>query len=437
MPAWITWIGLGGLAWSAAAGLVFLVIAKLGSVERADRPFDTEGTAKASVGAGRITAGEPSADPNLSGDVGGGDGDERRFADLPLHILVVDDDPNLRALLRTSFEVAELRVDEADSARSAAKKIASRHPDVVVLDVAMPGVDGITFCRGLKADAITRTIPVVLLTGDAVSEAAARDAGADAFLRKPFSPLALLAMVERLGTGAAEQEPGPPAHRAGDRQLLLYAQDFRRLLELERGQRVLLQEAYRETVVALARALEWKDGGTADHSERVRRYATELASAVDPSLLDEPSLEYGFILHDVGKIAIPDTVLRKPEPLSASERRLIETHPVLGEQMVGQAALLRGHGARVVRSHHERWDGSGYPDNLAGENIPLGARIFAVADVLDAITSDRPYRPAAGWDDAVAEIVARAGSQFDPQIVDVFRDREESLRRIYYELSTN
>jgi cyclic di-GMP phosphodiesterase len=436
MPALITWIGLGLFAWSAAAGLLFLAITKVGSVERADQPSETERASTASVGAGR-TAGEPTADPDLSGDVEDGDGGEHRFAGLPLHILVVDDDPNLRALLRTSFEVAELRVDEADSARSAAQKIASRHPDVVVLDVAMPGVDGITFCRGLKADPITRSIPVVLLTGDAVSESAARDAGADAFLRKPFSPLGLLTMVERLGAGAVELETGPPAHGPADRQLLLYAQDFRRLLELERGQRVLLQEAYRETVVALARALESKDGGTADHSERVRRYATELAEAVDSSLLEEPSLEFGFILHDVGKIAIPDMVLRKPEPLSESERRLIETHPVLGEQMVGQAALLRGQGARVVRSHHERWDGRGYPDNLSGENIPLGARIFSVADALDAITSDRPYRSAASWDDAVAEIVERAGSQFDPQVVDVFRDREEALRRIYYEFNTN
>src|SRR5215207_8596460 len=160
MPALITWIGLGLFAWAAADGLVFLAIAKLGMVERADQPSETEGASTTSVGAGR-TAGELSADPDLSGAVGDGDGGEHRFAGLPLHILVVDDDPNLRALLRTSFEVAELRVDEADSARSAARKIASRHPDVVVLDVAMPGVDGITFCRGLKGDPITRSIPVV------------------------------------------------------------------------------------------------------------------------------------------------------------------------------------------------------------------------------------------------------------------------------------
>jgi cyclic di-GMP phosphodiesterase len=433
MPS-IVWIGLGTLAWSAIAALVVVTIAKFRRAKAAELRVAADETPEF-VGAGRPT-GEPTAAETPSGDAED-DNSGYRIAAHPLHILVVDDDPNLRALLRTSFEVADINVDEADSARSAAQKIASRHPDVVVLDVAMPGVDGITFCRGLKADPITREIAVVLLTGDAVSESVGRDAGADAFLRKPFSPLALLTLVERLGARAVEHEVRPKPHSPADKQLLLYAQDFRRLLELERGQRALLQDAYRETVVALARALESKDGGTADHSERVRRYATELTAAVDPALLEEPSLEYGFILHDVGKIAIPDTVLMKSEPLSDSERRLIETHPVLGEQMVGQAALLRGHGARVVRSHHERWDGRGYPDNLRGEDIPLGARIFSVADALDAITSDRPYRPASMWEDAFAEIVASAGTQFDPDIVDVFRDREEALRRIYYEFNAN
>jgi response regulator RpfG family c-di-GMP phosphodiesterase len=431
MSAWILWIALGTVAWTALAGFVIVTIRKIGRLTSPEE--DPTGH---TVGAGRHAA-EQSAAENTRGDAEVEQGDAAaRLTGLPLHILVVDDDPNLRALLRTSFEVAEIEVDEADSARSAATKIASRHPDVVVLDVAMPGVDGITFCRGLKADPITRGIPVVLLTGDQIAESSGRDAGADAFLRKPFSPLALLTVVERLGAGSYERA-GEPAPHAADKQLLLYAQDFRRLLELERGQRALLQNAYRETVVALARALESKDGGTGAHSERVRRYATELAKAVEPTLLEEPSLEYGFILHDVGKIAIPDTVLAKPEPLTEAERRLLETHPILGEQMVGQAALLRGQGARVVRSHHERWDGRGYPDNLSGEDIPLGARVFSIADALDAMTSDRPYRRAGPWDDAVSEIVQRAGTQFDPEVVACFREREEALRRIYYEFNSN
>jgi response regulator RpfG family c-di-GMP phosphodiesterase len=430
MEAWLLLAVAAGIGLTVAS-VVAVAKSKIG---RLASPEDEP--AAPSVGAGRAAA-EPAAVANVSGD----EEAERsaplhRTTGLPLRILVVDDDPNLRALLRTSFEVAEIEVDEADSARSAATKIASRHPDVIVLDVAMPGVDGITFCRGLKSDPITRGIPVVLLTGDSIAESSGRDAGADGFLRKPFSPLALLTLVERLGAGSYERS-GEAAPSPADRQLLLYAQDFRRLLELERGQRVLLQEAYRETVVALARALESKDGGTGAHSERVRRYATELAKAVDPALLAEPGVEYGFILHDVGKIAIPDNVLAKPEPLTASERRLLETHPLLGEQMVGEAALLRGEGARVVRSHHERWDGRGYPDGLDREDIPLGARIFSIADALDAMTSERPYRRAGRWEDAVAEIVREAGSQFDPEIVACFREREETLRRIYYEFNAN
>jgi response regulator RpfG family c-di-GMP phosphodiesterase len=380
--------------------------------------------------------GEP-AGPHTSGAAADDrHGVTRSFFAQPLYILVVDDDPHLRALLRTSFEVADLEVDEADTAESAAQKIASRHPDVVVLDIGMPGMNGLDFCRKLKADPHTREIPVVLLTGGAASERSGSEAGAEAFLRKPFSPLALLAIVERLG--AREHYGPPPAAATGEaKQLVLYAQDFRRLLELERGQRALLQQAYRETVVALARALESKDGATGAHSERVRRYATELAKAVDKSLLDDPSLEYGFILHDVGKIGIPDSLLGKVEPLTDADRRMLQMHTVLGEQMVGDAALLRGQGARVVRSHHERWDGRGYPDRLTGEEIPLGARVFSVADTLDAMTSDRPYRKAGPWEDAVTEIVNQAGWQFDPHVVDAFHEREEVLRRVYYEFNPN
>jgi response regulator RpfG family c-di-GMP phosphodiesterase len=353
----------------------------------------------------------------------------------PIRLLVVDDDANLRALLRTSFEVADIAVEEAENATSAARKIAARHPDVIVLDVGMPGVDGITFCRGLKSDPRTRDIPVVLLTGNADAELDGWQAGAGAFLRKPFSPLTLLTVVERL---AARTSPGaqpPVASPPADQQLLMYAQDFRHLLELERGQRQLLHEAYRETVVALAHALESKDGGTGAHSERVRRYATELATAVDPYLLEEPSLEYGFILHDVGKMAVPDAILGKQDPLTDAERRLLEKHPTFGEQMVGNAALLRGHGVDVVRSHHERWDGRGYPEGRSGTEIPLSARIFSVADALDAITSDRPYRPAQAWSAAVGEIVHEAGTQFDPDVVSIFLSREEALRRIYDEFN--
>jgi response regulator RpfG family c-di-GMP phosphodiesterase len=346
-------------------------------------------------------------------------------------LLLVDDDEGLRALLRTTFEVVDVEVDEACDAREAERRIAERRPDVIVLDVLMPGESGLDFCRRLKSDPATRDIPIVLLTGsDGGSLVAADAAGADAFVRKPFSPLELLAVVERLAGGLY----GVP-FRAGQKkdpeeQLLLYARDLRHLLEVERGQRMLLQNAYRETVAALASALESKDTGTRAHSQRVQHYAIELSRAIAPALVGEPSCEYGYLLHDVGKIGIPDKVLQKPGPLSVQERRLMQTHTILGEQVLGGVAFLRGEGLRIVRSHHERWDGRGYPDGLTGGDIPLSARIFSVADTLDAMTSNRPYRRACSWEVAREEIVGLAGAQFDPAVVDAFRERESALREI-------
>ena len=262
---------------------------------------------------------------------------------------------------------------------------------------------------------------------------AARAAGADAFVRKPFSPLQLLAVTEQLAQGMAFEHETEPSRRS-EEQLLLYAQDLRRLREIERGQRLLLQRAYRQTVTALATALESKDTGTSAHSQRGLQYALELAGAIDPTLLKDPTVEYGFLLHDIGKIGIPDHILRKPGPLTPEERRLMETHTILGEQMLGRS-LLQGDGLRIVRGHHERWDGRGYPDGLRGADIPLSVRVFAVADALDAITSTRPYRPARQWVEAVAEIIRCSGDQFDPEIVDEFRAQEPRLRRINYELT--
>jgi ribonuclease P protein subunit RPR2 len=416
VPTWTLWALLGLLIWSALAAFVLVALGRLSAAD--ERRQTTDIQVRRGRASGKTSA--PSRSP----------------LDEPLSILVVDDDPNLRALLRTSFELAHIQVDEAESAFTASAKIEARHPDVIVLDVAMPVVDGLNFCRELKADPFTRDIPVILLTGEEVSEQTVARVGADAHLRKPFSPLALLSVVERLGERATLERPPSPSTQ-GEEQLLLYAQDFRRLLEIERGQRALLEDAYRDTAVALARALESKDGLTGAHSERVRRYATKLAAAVERSVLEEPTLEYGFILHDVGKIGIPDSVLRKREPLTLGERRLLQTHTVLGEQMIGDAALLRGEGARVVRSHHERWDGAGYPDGLRAEEIPLGARIFSVADALDAITSDRPYRRARSWEEAAAEIRAQSGAQFDPEVVTAFADSAEELRAVYYALNTS
>jgi response regulator RpfG family c-di-GMP phosphodiesterase len=356
-----------------------------------------------------------------------------------LRILLVDDDPALRTLVKTTFEVADVAVVEAEDAAVARRKIRSARPDVIVLDNNMPGTSGLELCAELKADPATRAIPIVLLTGsDGGTSAAAKKAGADSFVRKPFSPLELLAVAERLAGGlfgvpfrsTKKYAQGP------EQELLLYARDLRHMLEIERGQRELLQSAYLETVSALASALESKDTGTRAHSQRVQSYATALARGIaGSSLARDDSTPYGFLLHDVGKIGIPDGILLKPGPLSPAERRKMETHTVLGEAMLSGVVFLKGEGLKIVRSHHERWDGRGYPDGLVRDEIPLGARIFAVADALDAMTSHRPYRRAMSWSAARGEILQERKRQFDPDVVDAFVALEPELREIRRELA--
>jgi putative two-component system response regulator len=353
-----------------------------------------------------------------------------------MRILLVDDDAGLRSLLRTTFEAVDVELDEAGGVTAARAAIRAARPDVVVLDVKLPDGDGISFCRELKADRETHGIAVVLLTGSEVgSHENGNGAGADAFMLKPFSPLELLAVVERLAGGLHPFPFRAEKSRGLEEQLQLYARDLRHLLEIERGQRLLLQEAYRETAMALATALESKDWGTRQHCQRVQRYAVLLARGARADVVDDPSAEYGFLLHDVGKIGIPDRILLKPAPLTDEERRQMKTHTILGEQMLSGVTLLQGTGLSVVRSHHERWDGGGYPDRLEGTDIPLGARIFAVADALDAMTSDRPYRRARPWDEAAEEIMAESGGQFDPAIVSAFRECEPEMRAVHRELA--
>lgn len=216
-------------------------------------------------------------------------------------------------------------------------------------------------------------------------------------------------------------------NKLATQQTLKYAEGLRELYARERAQRRRaeqalgqLSEAYGATVVALSVALELRDDQTGGHAERVARLALDLASAVDPALARERELEYGFLLHDLGKIGIPDAILLKPAPLTEEERAVIRTHPALGERIVTRIASLGSVARDVIACHHERWDGSGYPAGLAGEQIPLPARIFAFADSWDAMTNDRPYRAALSFETAAQEIEAGRGGQFDPELVDPF-----------------
>jgi ribonuclease P protein subunit RPR2 len=204
-----------------------------------------------------------------------------------------------------------------------------------------------------------------------------------------------------------------------ERQLERYAADLRETFKQERARSQELRRSYMATVRALSNAVEARDAYTGKHAERVTAYALELARALGIELSDNAEIEFGFLLHDIGKVAIPDAILFKPGALTDEEQALMRQHPLIGAHIVRGIDFL-GAATDVVRHHHERWDGKGYPDGLAGEQIPLAARVFAVADVLDALTTKRPYRRASSFTVARETIIKEAGAQFDPRVVEAF-----------------
>jgi response regulator RpfG family c-di-GMP phosphodiesterase len=337
-----------------------------------------------------------------------------------IKVLVIDDDRLLCEMLRGALELEGIDVDEAHHVIQAEKILAEAVPDVIVLDIGLPGIDGVFYCERLRQSPRTKKIPIVVISGSDDAGRQAVAAGADAFLHKPLDPVHLLATVQRL-VGVTPFE----YHEAG------MAGELRRLIDIGQRQHDLLADAYRQTLQALSVALESRDFGTSAHSHRVTSYATRLTLEVAPSLLDDPTLEWGFLLHDVGKIGIPDRVLLKPGSLTKPERRCIQQHTVIGEKLVGHVPLLQGTGLEVIRSHHEHWDGSGYPHGTAGEKTPLAARIFAAADALDAMTDERPYRVPLTWDEALTELTNERGSQFDPFVIDAIAACEFDLRQTY------
>jgi len=338
-------------------------------------------------------------------------------------VLVIDDDRLLCELVRTTFELEGFEVSTAYDVIEAERVLVETRPDAILLDIGLPGIDGIFYLERLRETPQTSRIPIVAISGSDEAGRSARAVGAEAFLRKPFSPLELIALVTPLikNTGLVGMEGRD----------VVDAADLNRLIEIGRRQNQLLTEAYTQTVAVLASALESRDFGTSQHSRRVTSYATRLTLEVSPGLLDDPSLEWGFMLHDVGKIGIPDGILLKPGRLTGPERRKMQEHAELGDRLLAHVPLLNQEGARVIRSHHERWDGNGYPDRLSEESIPLAARIFAVVDSLDAMTDKRPYRAPVSWDAAAEEVRRCRASHFDPDVVDGFEACEPDLYRLH------
>jgi len=279
-------------------------------------------------------------------------------------------------------------VAEAEDGLAALQAVAAVAPDLVLLDVQMPRLDGIGVTRTLRARDENVMLPIILVTAldDTASKVAGLDAGATDFVTKPFEPAELLARVRSsLRTRSALQR-------------------------LESAQDVL---------VALANAVEAKDPTTEKHCSRIAAGAVALARMA--GLSDEmiEAVGYGAVLHDVGKIGVPEALLRKEGPLDEAEWSEMRRHPLIGASIVEPLRLGRLVGP-MVRGHHERWDGSGYPDGLVGAAIPIGARIVAVVDAHDAMTHDRPYRLGMPADAARRELEHSAGSQFDANIVRLY-----------------
>lgn len=332
-------------------------------------------------------------------------------SDLSSRILIVDDEPEITAILSDLF-FDRYDCTTAGSAEQALALLGSREYELVVSDITMPGMSGLDMIPHVRSS-FPNTV-VVMISGMQTVESAidALRLGAFDYVMKPFDLRQVEAVVKR----ALEHQDLIVAKQRYEDQLEELVEQ--RTAELDQALNS-LEDAYRSTLKALTAALETRDLETHGHSERVVSYSMRLGReyGLDRKLVK--SLEFGSLLHDIGKIGVPDLILRKPAKLTAEEWVLMREHPLHGQQILRGIAFLEG-AARVVAQHHEKWDGSGYPLGLSGEEIDVCARIFSVADAFDAITSNRVYRKGKPYEAAAQELDAWAGKQFDPKVVEAF-----------------
>ena len=352
-------------------------------------------------------------------------------------VLVIDDTPAnlslLNGLLKESY-----RVKVANSGQRGLDLCHAQPPDLILLDIMMPEMDGFEVCRRLKADEALRRIPVIFLTAkvETADEEQGFALGAVDFIHKPISPTVVLARVRT---------------QLENRQWQIFLEDKNAWLENEVEYRVRqvsrLQDASLQAMIGLA---EFRDECTGNHIRRTQEYVRVLAEHIadTPQHRDflTPETITGIFksapLHDVGKISIPDHILLKPGSLDPDENAIMRTHAERGYEILAQIRLYMGedstylaYAQQIARSHHEKWDGSGYPDGLAGTAIPLPARLMAVADVYDALRTRRPYKEPYSHQQALEIIAAGRGTHFDPELVDALQATETTFARIAEQLA--
>jgi putative two-component system response regulator len=323
-----------------------------------------------------------------------GPGEHRQ---LNARVLVADDEESIAELLRRMLTKEGYLVEVVSDGLSALQAVSERKPHVVLLDVNMPGMNGIDVCRRIKQDLSNRLTPVVLVTGMAQREKRIEglEAGADDFLSKPVDAQELLARVRSLV------------------RMKRYTDDL---------------DSAASLIMAMALLIEARDGNTEGHCHRMANYATALGRALTLGEDDLHALHRGGFLHDIGMLAIPDAVLRKQGPLTDEEFELMKSHTTVGDSLCGHLRSLEPV-RPIIRHHHEKWDGSGYPDGLAGDDIPLLAQIIGLVDVYDAVTTRRPYQDAHSQQEAIDIMRGQAVRGWRrPDLVDAFAELVESGR---------
>lgn len=334
-------------------------------------------------------------------------------------IMIVDDDPAVQRMMRRILSRSGYHVSLADDGDEALKKIDAVAPDLILLDLSMPGPDGFEVASQLKSHIETHDIPVILVTGltSVQNHVKAMDMGVDDFLSKTADPEEILARVRS---------------HLKIKKLNDQLKEYRASLERTVASRTLqLKDASLEIIWRLTAAAEYRDNETGAHIKRMSHYTARIAQRMGLPAKSVEALLYGAPMHDIGKIGIPDTILLKPDKLTPQEWEIMRQHPTIGANILhGSKIGFVRMGATIALTHHERWDGSGYPQGLKGRQIPLAGRVAALADVFDALTSKRSYKDALSTDEANRIIRKARGAHFDPQVVDVFLSIQDEIRQI-------